>query len=135
LGQIKKILKPGGFLYIGVPNVMNIKKRPDIFFQIAHPFSYSPHSLQKILNKYGFGAVKFNRHAGYPGGMEVLARLEGNMVEMTEGGAYGEVIGYVDSVDKKFNNFRKIREILLFWLPKDLKIKISRFILRQLKKR
>jgi len=126
LEQIKKLLKPGGVLYIGVPNVMNIKKRPDIFFQTAHPFSYSPHSLQLLLNKAGFGILKFNKYAGYPGGMEIAAAQDTqNKVFLKEGADYDEVKNYVVKMDKKFRFFRKLRESLFFWLPKTLRLKIS----------
>ena len=137
LEQIKKILKPDGLLYIGAPNVMNIKKRPDIFFQIAHPFSYSPHSLKKILNKFGFGIIKFNEKAGYPGGMEIIAAIgkeNAGDVGMEKGRDYRTVINYVQKTDKKFRALRKARETFLFWLPANLKIKISRIIYLFLKK-
>lgn len=134
LEKIKKILKPGGKLYIGLPNIMNIKKRPEIFFQIGHPFSYSPHSLQKILYRAGFKVIKYNRRAGYPGGMEVAAAAGRGGLVLEEGKDYKAVVDYVHATEKRFGGLRRIREILLFWLPQSLKIKVSRFILTQFKK-
>lgn len=135
LEQMKKLLKTNGILYIGVPNVMNIKKRPDIFFQIAHPFSYSPYSLSKMLQSAGFNVVKFNRRAGYPGAMEAAAKIsDGRGVALEEGGNYKEAIKYVEATDKRFHDLRKLRERLLFWLPNDLRTKISRPFYKFLKK-
>lgn len=135
LEQIKKLLKSGGLLYIGVPNIMNIKKRPDIFFQIAHPFSYSPYSLGEVLQSGGFSVIKFNRRAGYPGGMEAAAKLGGDIkLTLEEGADYKAVIKYVGATDKKFIFLRKIRKIVLFWLPNDLRTKISRPFYKFLKK-
>jgi len=129
LCQIKKLLKSEGVLYIGVPNVMNIKKRPDIFFQQAHPFSYSPYSLSLLLQKSGFGILKFNRKAGYPGGMEMLAMLNiQNKLILKEGADYSKVREYVLKTENKFKKLRNFRERIFFWLPKKIRMKFSRII-------
>lgn len=138
LEQIKKLLKPGGILYIGVPNIMNIKKRPEIFFQTAHPFSYSPHSLKLILEKAGFGILKFNRNAGYPGGMEAAAQLGAESVKAPEadnGKNYQDVISYVEKVSRRFAGLRGAREFFLFFLPRNWRIKSGRVIYSFMKKR
>ncbi len=136
LEQIKKLLRPDGILYIGVPNVMNIKKRPEIFFQRAHPFSYSPYSLKLILEKVGFGTVKFNRNAGYPGGMEVVARPSAQSivdVALEEGLFYENVIDCIVNKERTFNKLRRFRDALLFFIPKDWRIRIGRIFYKILK--
>ncbi|MFA5133285.1 MAG: methyltransferase domain-containing protein [Patescibacteria group bacterium] len=129
LSQIKKLLKPQGILYIGVPNILNIKKRPDIFFQVGHPLSFSPHSLKSLLEKAGFGVVKYNKNAGYPGGMEVLAKpgeKSAEILELAEGSDFKKVADYVKSTDEKFNKLRKLRDRILFFVPASLRIKLGR---------
>ncbi|MCG2694410.1 class I SAM-dependent methyltransferase, partial [Candidatus Parcubacteria bacterium] len=129
LGQVNALLREGGFLYIAVPNVMNINKRLEKFFRLAHPFSFSPFSLNLLLQKASFGIIRFNRSGGDPGGMELLAKL--NVVsaqDMTEGQQYEEVIKYVESADNKFSSLRKLRDGILFFLPKEIRIKLGRII-------
>jgi len=134
LGQIKKLLKTDGVLYIAVPNLMNIKKRPDILFQIAHPFTYSPYSLSLILEYVGFGIIKYNRNAGYPGGFEVIAKIgEKKILELDEGKDYQKVIEYVKKVDHNFAKMRGLRDSFFFWLPENIKIGISHKIYQFLK--
>lgn len=137
LEQIKKILKPAGVLYIGVPNAMNIKKRPEIFFQIAHPFSYSPHSLKLMSEKAGFGIVKFNENAGYPGGMEMAAQIGVRSIktpELENGESYQDLISYVEKTDRRFAGWRGARDGLLFFLPKRWRIKLGRIFYNFMKK-
>ncbi|MBU1179445.1 class I SAM-dependent methyltransferase, partial [Patescibacteria group bacterium] len=137
LEQIKKLLKPEGVLYVAVPNTMNIKKRPEIFFQIAHPFSYSPHSLKLILEKAGFGVIKFNRNAGYPGGMEMAAQTGRPSMDdagFNEGKDYKKVMQYVKQLKNKFSGLRGLRDIFLFFMPKFLRIRFGNVVHQILKK-
>ncbi len=136
LEEIKKLLKPGGVLYIGVPNIMNIKKRPEIFFQRAHPFSYSPHSLMLILEKAGFGIIKFNRNAGYPGGMEMAAGLGKQSikdVDLDEGKEPSGIMRYIEQTKKKYSRLRGLRDIFLFFIPKSARIKLGIIFYRAFK--
>lgn len=137
LEQIKKLLKPAGLLYIGVPNAMNIKKRPEIFFQRAHPVSFTPHSLRLALEMAGFGIMKFNENAGYPGGMEAAAQLGAKSIEAPEfrsGNNYQDVIFYISKVSRQFAGLRSARDWLLFFLPKSWRIKLGRGIYNLIKK-
>lgn len=137
LEQIKKLLKPEGILYIGVPNLMNIKKRPEIFFQRAHPFSYSPHSLKLMLAKAGFEIIKFNKNAGYPGGMEMAAKIGGRSMEnagLDEGKNYKDAARYVENSKNKFGALRGLRDVFLFFVPKSARIRLGRFFYHALKK-
>lgn len=137
LRLMKGLLAPGGILYIGVPNVMNMRKRPEIFFQMGHPYSYSPATLQKVLAEEGFSVVKFNRRAAFPGAMELLAvadRDSRTVSSMAEGADYRAVLGYVRRTQKKFAFFRTMRGISLFWLPRGLRLRVSHAVLQILKK-
>lgn len=131
---LKKLLAPGGLLYIGVPNIMNIKKRPEIFFQLGHAYSYSPSTLQKMLKSEGFKITKFNRRAAFPGAMELLATVGNGDKLLSEGSDYKKVIKYIQRVQKRFSFFRFMRGALLFWLPQKLRLKVSHIILQLLKK-
>lgn len=136
LSQSKQLLKHDGILYIAVPNVMNIKKRPDILFQIAHPFTYSPASLKRLVEKAGFGIVKFNRNAGYPGGFEcVLKYGEKSIADrgLEEGLHSDEVRTYIHARDEKFALMRNARDRYLWFIPQKLRIRISNTISNFLK--
>jgi len=137
LRLMKGLLAPGGILYIGVPNVMNMRKRPEIFFQMGHPYSYSPATLQQVLVAEGFSVVKFNRRAAFPGAMELLATVEADaraMLPVTEGADYRAVLGYVRRTHQKFTFFRAMRGVSLFWLPRGLRLRVSHAVLQILKK-
>lgn len=140
LKTMREMLRPGGILYIGVPNVMNLKKRPEIFFQMGHPYSYSPSTLQNILRLEGFNIVKFNRKAAFPGAMELLAMrvedLDGvsPVGKLQEGSNPEKVYNYIHWVRRKFALLRRARNLSLFWLPEKLRLKMSHFILQILKK-
>lgn len=140
LERIRVLLKEDGLLYIAVPNVLNIKKRPEIFFQLGHAYSFSPYSLRRLLQKAGFKIIAFNRHAAFPGGMELIAAHNGDSRpelperNFSEGKNYEEVIHYVENMQKRYALFRRIRDASLFWLPKSLRIRISHRVYRALKK-
>lgn len=65
LSEIHRVLKPGGQLFIGVPNVRSLTSR--VFKQYwwhlcapVHPFSYAANTLSRLLVKHGF-VVKCTR--------------------------------------------------------------------------
>ncbi len=131
LEQVKKILKPDGVLYIGVPNIMNMKNRPEVFFHIAHAFNYSPHSLKLMLQKAGFGVIKFNFSAGLPGSMELAARYGAVSIGdslLEAGDDYRKVIAYIGKRKKQFGFLRKARAAILFFLPEALRVKAGRIL-------
>lgn len=140
LATMREMLEPGAILYIGVPNVMNLKKRPEIFFQMGHAYSYSPNTLEKILSLEGFKIIKFNRRAAFPGAMEFLAMraedFDGHALlkGLKEGGDAKYVYYYIHLTKIKFALLRRMRDLALFWLPAKLRLKISHFILQILKK-
>lgn len=138
LVQVKRILKSGGLLYVGVPSIMNIKKRPEEFFQFFHPLNFSPHSLRTLLEAEGFGIVKFNVNAALPGGMEAVARLDVLSVDspaFASGARWQDVTASVAKAERKYRLLRAARDASMFLVPRSLRIKIGRFVYLFLKRR
>lgn len=136
LRLMRGLLASGGILYIGVPNIMNIRKRPEIFFQWGHAYSYSPASLQRMLAAEGFLVTRYNRRAAFPGAMELLASLDESAgLTLSEGSEYRDVIRSVRRAARKFALLRAARGALLFWLPRGLRLRISDTVLQWMKHR
>lgn len=138
LEQIRRVLKSSGLLYIGVPNILNIKKRPEEFFQYFHTLNFSPHSLKAMLEQGGFGIVKFNLNAGLPGGMEVAAKIGMKSLDMPElevGVNYEDVVNYVKRMARKYQRLRTLRDSILFFLPQALRIRAGRLAYLFLKRK
>lgn len=139
LQRIQDLLVPEGLLYIAVPNILNIKKRPEIFFQLGHAFSYSPASLNKMLKKAGFKIIAFNFNAAYPGGMECMAKKQSSVTlelvdSVLEKGHPAEVVAYVSKKEREFSAWRRWRDMVLFFIPKSWRVKLGRIIYLRLKK-
>lgn len=140
LRTLASLLAPRGTLFIAVPNVMNIRKRPEIFFQIAHPYAYAPATLQKMLALAGFSVIRFNRRGAYPGGMEVLAQRTAEAEKplpadaLREGATAAAVLRHVSLARIRFAALRAIRDAALFLLPKRLRYKIGTEVSKVLKR-
>jgi SAM-dependent methyltransferase len=72
LGEIRRILRPGGRLLIGVPNVAGLNAK--IFRQYwwylgapVHPFTYSVRTLAQFLERHHFKVVKVTYNSDYSG--------------------------------------------------------------------
>jgi len=74
LKGLAKILKPEGVIYIGVPGAINPFIAMDLFFQVAHTFNYTPHTLDLLAKKSGLKLIKIKKPRGYP--LEVLMAKE-----------------------------------------------------------
>lgn len=138
LGHVRKILKSDGLLYVGVPNIMNIKKRPEDFFQIFHALNFSPYSLKALLEASGFGIVSFNVNASLPGGMETVARLDSRGISsdaLASGNRWQDVAAYVARTERKYRLLRRARDLGLFFVPRALRIKMGRIVYMFLKRR
>ncbi len=140
LVRMKNLLAPGGVLYIAVPNIMDIRKRPEIFFQVGHPYSYSPATLRQMVESEGFGLVAFNAPAGFPGGMEALMEVRPTQTPelpasvTASGNTAAAVATSVRSATVRFSRMRGWRDRLLFFLPPSARIAVTRWFYLLLKR-
>ncbi len=72
LREIRRIMRPGGRLLIGVPNVASLNAR--VFKQYwwylgapVHPFTYSVKTLSHFLQKYRFEVLKVTYNSDFSG--------------------------------------------------------------------
>lgn len=134
LRRVKQMLAPGGCLYIAVPNIMDIRKRPEIFFQKGHPYSYSPATLRRLLEAESFGVISFHAPAGFPGGMELLAQPrpttqpETSVTELSAGDTSDVVRRSVHRAAQRFSRLRSLRDHLLFFLPETKRVQLTRWL-------
>jgi 2-polyprenyl-3-methyl-5-hydroxy-6-metoxy-1,4-benzoquinol methylase len=75
LMEIQTLLRPGGFLFVSIPNgramlwkrhIYNITRRHFSFHPWEHVFYYSPRSLSAYLNQSGYHVVHVSSVACYP---------------------------------------------------------------------
>jgi 2-polyprenyl-3-methyl-5-hydroxy-6-metoxy-1,4-benzoquinol methylase len=59
---LRQLLRPNGIVYIEVPNVLDFKKPVNQFFDLLHPFSYSPATLKRMLILGGFKIIDWNKN-------------------------------------------------------------------------
>ncbi len=92
LKEICRILKPGGKVLIGVPNVEGLNAR--LFKQYwwylgapVHPFNYSVRTLSEMLAKHGFAIVAATYNSDYSGilGSSQIWRNRNNQMKSSEG--------------------------------------------------
>jgi 2-polyprenyl-3-methyl-5-hydroxy-6-metoxy-1,4-benzoquinol methylase len=57
MSQFWRWLKPGGYLHISVPNIINPKGTPISRFHFAHLYNFSPKTLLMMAKKTGFEAT------------------------------------------------------------------------------
>ena len=62
LAKLQQSLTPNGILYIEVPNILDFKKPVNQFFDLLHPFSYSPATLNQVLKMGGFKIIAWNKN-------------------------------------------------------------------------
>lgn len=109
LACIRRLLAPGGLLFIGVPNVDGIQAR--LFRRYwwnlgppVHPFNYSRITLEYLLDQQEFETVSFRTHSNFSG---ILGSMQ--MVLNHRAGRYGDT-GTV------FRN--PVAKLLTHWLAK-----------------
>lgn len=70
LRDLKRLLKPDGVMYIGVPNAWNPQIPMAIFYQIAHTYNYTPATMRRFVEDAGLKVIALADPEGYP--LEVL---------------------------------------------------------------
>jgi 2-polyprenyl-3-methyl-5-hydroxy-6-metoxy-1,4-benzoquinol methylase len=83
---VYKLLKPGGYLYIGVPNLGNIayhihrnlnfiaNKIPDIVDGIEHTYAFTPKTLSSCLSRHTFTDIRIRTHGKLDGYLSIVKR-------------------------------------------------------------
>ena len=138
---MKSMLSENGKIYIGVPNVTNMKKRPEVYFESGHVVTYSPRSLAHALEAQGLYPSYFSTKAVYPGGMGVIAGTKPAdntallQKEMKGMGHPKDVKYYIKKKGAQFATARVCRDIGLFFIPKKARVKIGRAISNWMKNR
>ncbi|MFA5133293.1 MAG: class I SAM-dependent methyltransferase [Patescibacteria group bacterium] len=98
LEQFKKILLPGGVVYLEIPSVVSFKKPVDNFFDYCHPYSYSPKTFSDLISGKGFKIIKINKNKMHRLQL-VIAPKESEYQEINEKmflrGGYKETAGYI----------------------------------------
>lgn len=87
----RRILKNDGKLYIEVPNIFKPHGRITSFFQIPHPYTFSPETATLLCEKAGLEIVKLD----HVGNICILARASNskeNNVALSNDGHYLETI-------------------------------------------
>jgi len=74
LKGLAKILAPEGVMYIGVPGAYNPQIPMSVFYQLAHTYNYTPHTMALFAKKAGLKVVHLPDPEGYP--LEVLLAHE-----------------------------------------------------------
>lgn len=62
LREFLSMLNSGGLVYMEVPNVLDFKKPMYQFFDLLHPYSYSPVTLAMMLARSGFKIIAWNKN-------------------------------------------------------------------------
>lgn len=102
LQEIKRILRPGGKLFIGVPNRASLAARvfKEYWYQLAPPvhiFHWSPKTLAMILEKNGFRVERTRFNSDYTGltsSLQIYRKrhlAQGNRYDV---GPVGKILGY-----------------------------------------
>lgn len=88
LKGLQNILGPEGVIYIGVPNTYDIRVSMSMFYQIAHTYNYTPHTMRLLAEKAGLKVISVrsietnalevllaHEDASYPAESEELLRV------------------------------------------------------------
>jgi SAM-dependent methyltransferase len=87
---LRNHLKPDGLLYIELPNIRKPYSNLSFFFQNAHPFTFSPNTLQSILEKNGFKVILSDSSNVF---LRVLAKKSDILKKVSvKGDNYNEII-------------------------------------------
>jgi SAM-dependent methyltransferase len=98
LREVRRILKPGGRLYVGVPNVASVSRRISKEYWLhwdvpRHLFGFSPQTLERILIAAGFQEIDMSTiRADFYGCDIVYAKEEASGTRDPE----GAVLSFLD---------------------------------------
>ena len=113
LKELRKRLKPGGRLYVCVPDVTHLQEPPETFFQVPHLTSFSPWSLSFALWQAGWKPIRWSRKLRAPkSGMECYAvpshdpRPMVSSLESRIGQDPKEVVSALVSIRRKYGALR-----------------------------
>ncbi len=132
LKGLAKILKPEGVIYIGVPNAYNPFIPIKLFYQFAHTYNYTPHTMKLFAEKAGLKVIEIKDPLGYP--LEVLLAHKNSSYRaekperLTQGSSWKDT--YRRLRRKKFLNISRggIKTILGAVIGKNLTEKAKRLI-------
>lgn len=137
LTRVRTVLKPGGLLYLAVPDAYN--SGPELynreFFRIVHNWYFTETSLSNILRKNGFNIVKLkdgDKHHSYE--LFVFASYQGDPSEINidkneverflnyispklrkESTIFGEIVAFMRYAKRKLYDFKVfIKKMLKF---------------------
>lgn len=116
LQGLAKFLAPEGVIYIGVPGTYNPAIHMSLFYQIAHTYNYTPHTMKLFAEQSGLKVIHVREPNGYP--LEVmLAHKNSSYKEeiperMVQGSSWKDVVRRLKR--KRFlNNVRGVAKRVL----------------------
>lgn len=115
--EIARILRPGGALFVDVPNETGLYFRVGNAYQRLrgrdwtvnlaptfepfHVFGFNPTSLRRLLSKHGFATIHWHVYAGHalvPGARSVIGMLERVAAHLvTAASRFGELGTYIET--------------------------------------
>ncbi len=132
LKQLSKILKKDGIIYIGVPNAYNPLIPMKLFYQLAHTYNYTPHTLNLFARMAHLKIIESKGHSTYP--LEVIMthvddlRTEISQEFLDQGSSWVNVVFRL-KLKKIKNQYRSLAGIFLEkMLGKKNKEKVRSFI-------
>jgi SAM-dependent methyltransferase len=105
LGNVRRLLKPGGLFYFIVPNVY---ENTADFIVADHINHFSPMSLQIMLSNGGFSEIDVDAQA-HTSAFVVNARLNGNKPPLADQAPKSELNTYLHAVQSMADYWRHIR--------------------------
>jgi|GEM_PF-2559622 2-polyprenyl-3-methyl-5-hydroxy-6-metoxy-1,4-benzoquinol methylase len=70
LQALARMLTPEGIIFISVPGTYNPAISMSLFYQIAHTYNYTPHTLRLFAQQSGLKVISVRDNGGYP--LEVI---------------------------------------------------------------
>jgi len=77
LGRVCELLRPGGHVFVEVPDILQPRCSVRRVFHVAHRFNFTPTVLAALLSKSGFSVVRRRELRG-PGAVQAVAVRSAN---------------------------------------------------------